>query len=323
MTVRTEEGAVSQSNARSKAINPSAYNALADALTVIFWNKPPFARYVRGMLQQHSELLARLDFGATKRETSGLLVDLLRANEARYRDLTIRIMLDIAEMKRFPNLEQQVDRDEMVPKAEAAVAVLREWTERQREALREQEEHAATIADNAKGARQSRLFNEDHEALKQRFFELHAASDPHQRGRDFEGFINKLFGLYDLEPRASYSLDYEQIDGAFTFETDHYVLEAKWWKEAIGRRELDIFKGNIERKGKNTLGLYVSMSGFTSDALAVYSLSTPFVTIDGSDFMAVLDQRIRLDDLMRRKKRHASETGHCFLPVSKIFSEIE
>lgn len=37
--------------------------------------------------------------------------------------------------------------------------------------------------------------------------------------------------------------------------------------------------------------------------------------------MAVLDQRIRLDELMRRKKRHASETGHCFLPVSKIFSE--
>ncbi|GEC08753.1 hypothetical protein SSP24_64080 [Streptomyces spinoverrucosus] len=58
---------MSQSSARSsKAINPSAYNALADALTVIFWNKPPFERYVHGMLQHQSELLARLDFGATK-----------------------------------------------------------------------------------------------------------------------------------------------------------------------------------------------------------------------------------------------------------------
>ncbi|NED89511.1 hypothetical protein G3I76_56740, partial [Streptomyces sp. SID11233] len=53
----------------------------------------------------------------------------------------------------------------------------------------------------------------------------------------------------------------------------YYVLEAKWWKERIGRRELDVFKTNIERKSKNTLGLYISTNGFTSDALAIYSLS--------------------------------------------------
>jgi restriction endonuclease Mrr len=314
-----EEGAMPQS-ASSNKINPRAYIALADALTVIFWNKPPFERYLRGMLQDHSELLARLDFSTTKRETSGHLVDLLRANEARYQDLTIKLMLDIAEMKRFSNLEQQVDRDEMVARAEAAVAELREWTEHQRSVIQEHEDHAATIANSARQAEQARLFNADHEALKLRFFEMHTSSDPHRRGTDFEDFINKLFGLYDLEPRASYSLDHEQIDGAFTYATDHYVLEAKWWKEAIGRRELDVFKNNIERKGKNTLGLYVSMSGFTSDALAVYSYSTPFITMDGSDFMAVLEQRIRLDDLIARKRQHASQTGHCYLPVSAIFS---
>lgn len=65
------------------------------------------------------------------------------------------------------------------------------------------------------------------------------------------------------------------------------------------------------------------MNGFTSDALAVYSYSTPFITMDGLDFMAVLDQRIRLDELIRRKKRHASETSHCSLPVAKIFSGTE
>ncbi|MFF6808796.1 restriction endonuclease [Streptomyces sp. NPDC012403] len=310
-------------SAGSKKINPRAYIALADALTVIFWNKPPFERYLRGMLQDHSELLARLDFSTTKRETSGHLVDLLRANEARYRDLTIKLMLDVAEMKRFPNLEQQVDRDEMVARAEAAVADLCEWTEHQRSVIREHEEHAATIADSTRLAEQARLFNADHEALQLRFLEMHAAADPHKRGTDFERFINELFGLYDLEPRASYSLDHEQIDGAFTYATDHYVLEAKWWKESIGRSMLDIFKNNIERKGKNTLGLYISMSGFTSDALAVYSYSTPFITMDGSDFMAVLEQRIRLDDLIARKRQHASQTGHCYLPVSAIFSSTD
>lgn len=309
-----------QSSARKKTMNPSAYLALIEALTAIFWNKKPFETYVRGMVKDHSELLARVDFTATKREVSGQLVELLRANEARYLDLTVALMLDIAEMETFPNLVTQVDGDVMVAKATAAVAELRRWTAKQREVIAEHEAHAAMIADSAKKAQEGRAFTQAHDDLKQRFMVMFSAADKHQRGRDFEGFINELFALYDLEPRASYVMEYEQIDGAFSFDTDHYVLEAKWWKDAIGRRELDIFKANIERKGKNTLGLYVSMSGFTSDALAVYSYSTPFITADGLDFMAVLDQRIRLDELMRRKKRHASETGHCSLPVANILS---
>ncbi|MFE7116437.1 restriction endonuclease [Streptomyces sp. NPDC057654] len=305
---------------RGNSINPTAYNALADALTVIYWNKSPFERYLRGLLRNHSELVAQLDFHATKRETSGLLVDLLRANEARYFDVALEIMLDVADLERFPNLEQQVDHAEMLPKAEAAVAELRRWTQKLRETVAEHKDYAASIAASAQAAQATRLFAEDHERLKQRFLQMRAATDPHQRGRDFEGFINELFALYDLDPQASYEMPHEQIDGAFVFDTDHYILEAKWWRERIGRRELDVFKANIERKGKNTLGLYVSVEGFTQDALAVYSLSTPFITMDGSDFMAVLDQRIRLDELMGHKKRHASRTGHCHLPVSEIFS---
>ncbi|MFD7854083.1 restriction endonuclease [Streptomyces microflavus] len=312
-----------QDGARKKTINPSAYNALAYALWRVIWNKDDFERYVRGMLQDHSELLARLDFGRTKRETSGQLVNLLRANETRYLDATVALMLDIAGMNRFPNLERQVDGAEKVALAEAAVAELRRWTSKQQEVIKEHEAHAAAIAESAKQAQVIRAFAEAHEDLKQRFLVMHGAIDKHQRGRDFEGFINELFALYDLEPRASYVMKYEQIDGAFSFDTDHYVLEVKWWADRIGRRELDVFKANIERKGKNTLGLYVSVNGFTNDALEVYSFSTPFITMDGGDFMAVLDQRIRLDELMSRKKRHASETGHCHLPVSKIFSESE
>ncbi|MBP0937234.1 restriction endonuclease [Streptomyces sp. KCTC 0041BP] len=308
---------------RRKTINPSAYLALVEGLTHIFWNKDPFELYLRGMLKDHSELLARLDFGATKREVSGQLVNLLRANEARYLDVTVALMLDIAAMETFPNLTRQVDGDVMVVKAKAAVGELRRWTAKQQEVIREHEAHARVIAQSAKEAQDGRAFAQSHEELKQRFLQMHAAGDPHKRGTAFEGFLNDLFALYDLEPRAAYSLAHEQIDGAFAFNTDHYVLEAKWWKEAIGRRELDVFKANIERKGKNTLGLYVSMSGYSSDALAVYSYSTPFITMDGLDFMAVLDQRIRLDDLLDRKKRHASQTGHCYLPVAKVLAGAE
>lgn len=306
--------------AQRKMINPQAYNALADALTFVYWNKPPFERYIRGMLASCSEVLVRLDFSQTKRETAGQLVELLRANEHRYMEVTVALMLDLAGMERFPNLEQQVDADEMVSKAKAAVVELKRWTVKQRAVIQEQEEHAATIAASAKKAEADRLFVKDHEELKDLFFQMHAASDPHQRGRDFENFLNKLFGLYDLEPRASYVMEHEQVDGAFVHDTDHYVMEAKWLNKPAGRPLLDVFESNIKRKGKNTLGLYVSVGGFTSDAVQVYSYSTPFITMDGGDLLAVLDRRIRLNVLIAHKKAHASQTGHCFLPVNEILA---
>ncbi|MFD3473136.1 hypothetical protein ACFWWM_43880 [Streptomyces sp. NPDC058682] len=73
-----------EDSGRRKTIDPSAYLALLEGLTHIFWNKGPYELYLRAMLRDHSELLSRLDFGATKREVSGQLVNLLRANEACY-----------------------------------------------------------------------------------------------------------------------------------------------------------------------------------------------------------------------------------------------
>jgi hypothetical protein len=66
------------------------------------------------------------------------------------------------------------------------------------------------------------------------------------------------------------------------------------------------------------MGILISINGLSSDARETYSEATPFIAIDGMDLIAVLDQRMRLDDLLRRKKRYANETGSCFLPVSEI-----
>jgi hypothetical protein len=38
--------------------------------------------------------------------------------------------------------------------------------------------------------------------------------------------------------------------------------------------------------------------------------------MDRADLYLTLDQRVRLDDLLKIKKRHANETGDCYLPAS-------
>jgi hypothetical protein len=232
--------------------------------------------------------------------------------------VTLNLMIEIATMERFPDLEKLEDREIRVAEARSAVAELRRWTQQYAGILAEEERHAARLAAARQQAQASRKFSDDLEELKREFMELWSMSDAQARGRAFEPFLNKLFALFDMEPRLAYSLEHEQIDGSLSFDTDDYVLEARWWKGVVERKDADVFAAKVRRKGKNALGLFVSVNGFSEGALENYSESTPFMAMDGQDLMCVLDQRIRLDDLLRRKKRYANETGHCFLPATNV-----
>jgi len=141
---------------------------------------------------------------------------------------------------------------------------------------------------------------------------------PQQRGKCFEQLLTSLLLLFDMEPRLAYDLEREQIDGSLSFDTDDYIAEARWRHEPAGRGDADIFAAKVHRKGKNALGLFVSIEGLTKDARDQYRESTPFIELDGSDLYLILDQRVRLDDLLKLKKRHANETGGCYLPAASI-----
>ncbi|WP_241178778.1 restriction endonuclease [Mycobacterium sp. P7213] len=143
-------------------------------------------------------------------------------------------------------------------------------------------------------------------------------SRPHKRGKAFEGLLTDLFLIFDMEPRLSYSLAHEQIDGSLSFDTDDYIVEARWRQESTGREHLDVFKTKVERKGRNALGIFVSVNTFSADALVQYGSSSPFVVFTGDDLFMVLDGRIGLDDLLRAKKRHVNETGDCNLPARSL-----
>ena len=82
----------------------------------------------------------------------------------------------------------------------------------------------------------------------------------------------------------------------------------------------DIFASKVRRKGKNAVGLFISVNGFTEPFREAFRESTPFVAMDGADLYVVLDNRVRFDDLIRAKKRHANETGSCYLPATQVVS---
>ena len=72
---------------------------------------------------------------------------------------------------------------------------------------------------------------------------------------------------------------------------------------------VDVFDTKVRRKGKNALGLYILVNGFTAGALREHDRRTSFITMDGGDLMCVLEGRIALDDLLRRKERQSSNAA--------------
>lgn len=244
----------STTSSSTKRIAAAAYDALADALAVIFWNKGPFQRFLRLALHDHPELLAGLNFDDPKRQVASELVVRLAAREERYQTVTLKLMLDVAAMEDFPNLRQQQDAADLVVKADDGVANLRRWTAQYGEMVEAQErlraeEEAEATRSTARDAMARAL-----DPLKARYLAMHSDSDHQKRGRIFEGLLNELFAIFDLSPRKSFVLADEQIDGAFTFSTDDYLLEAKWEQSAASREEVDVLAQKCSARGRTPWG---------------------------------------------------------------------
>lgn len=89
---------------KHQRISPQAYQALRDALPAVVWLKRTFQSLLRDSLRDHPELLAGLNFDDNKRSVADALIDRLAAQEGKYQQVTLRLMLELSSMNHFPNL---------------------------------------------------------------------------------------------------------------------------------------------------------------------------------------------------------------------------
>jgi hypothetical protein len=128
--------------------------------------------------------------------------------------------------------------------------------------------------------------------------------------------------LFDLAPSGSFRRIGEQIDGAFVLNGEHFLLEAKWQQDQINLADLRDLDGAVKTSLENTLGLYVSVMGFSKDAIEAYSQGNrpTILCMDGSDVIFVLEGRIDLCDLLERKKQIAVQKRKIFITAQTILS---
>jgi restriction endonuclease Mrr len=129
----------------------------------------------------------------------------------------------------------------------------------------------------------------------------------------------RLFAFYQLEPRGSFRLLGEQIDGSFVLGKETYLLEAKWHNERVDNGPLHAFHGKLEQKAAWTRGLFISYAGFTDGGLASFGVGKRVICMDGLDLFEALDRHIPLDMVLEKKVRRVAEVGRTFVPVRELF----
>lgn len=302
----------------TKRIAPAAIQALKEALTLIYWYKGDLRSFLSQCLST-PELLARLNWQDFKRNIVGTLVDHLTQNEDTYQNELVGLMSAVCQVEDFSHLLRLDDGRQKAKDASEAVNALRVHIAGHRDLQNERQQVEARKRDARKNLARASAVHEKLEEIGAWYSELALSDDPQNRGFLLEKVLKCLFEVFDLDPKASFRISGEQIDGAFSFEGTDYLLEAKWQKEPVNASALDGLSGKLTRKLDNTLGLFLSVDGYSSDAIKTVSSGRRMVILmDGSDLMAVLEGRIALDQLLLRKRRYAAQTGRIYLRVADI-----
>ncbi len=303
-----------------KRISPLAVIALKEALCSIYWYKSDLRSFLSNCTGSPA-LIGSLDWNNYKRQIVADLIDTLANNQEAHLGTLTKLCYEVTSMNSFTHLMQVDDGEKKARRAKEAVYQLKELVEPHEDKRKEEEAAEGRRRVRIEKLKKNSAVREKLRELNSQFMMIATGSNPQARGFDLERLMYDLFELFDLDPKASFKNVGEQLDGAFSLEGIDYLFEAKWQQELVGVQSLDGFSSKVHRKLDNTLGLFLSMNGFSPEGVTAHSTGRPSVILmDGADLMAVLEERIDFVTLLLRKKRHAARTGNIFLHVHEIQS---
>lgn len=207
----------------------------------------------------------------------------------------------------------------------------RATVQKAREVLGQIEAEEAREANRRENEKRAQLAQEQAEFRKQRelllmmFDELHRSDDPQQRGFLLQDLLSRLFLLFQIPVVRSFTRNEgaEQIDGAFKLEGWHYLVECRWRRKLADIRELDGVKGQVDRSGRQTMGFYLSINGWSENVpkLLKQNPGKSIILMDGYDLRGVLSGQSSLGDLILAKAAKLNLEGEPFYSIRDYLAE--
>ena len=156
------------------------------------------------------------------------------------------------------------------------------------------------------------------------FDQFASLTNKQQRGFLLEDLLKRIFSLYDIPTQKSFSRNEggEQIDAAFKLESWYYLVECKWTEKLTDIRQLDSLSGKISRSGKQTLGLFLSINGWSKNVCPLLKQNNDksIILMDGFDLRCVLVEHNELDlnKLLLKKLEYLNFEGEPFYSAAEF-----
>jgi hypothetical protein len=282
-----------------------------------FWYKNALKKFLRGCNISENFLNTW-----NEQETKRIFLDRL-FNELQKKDAGKKVLLDISlalsEQTTFPDLRNVEDSKDKINDAHIAVSELRDFFRKQTEQIESEatktERRKMAYAENIQIQREMN----DKQKLKESLEILSKEIGSQEAGYKFQDWFYSLVDFCDIEHKKPYKKDGRQIDGSITLNGTTYLVELKFTTTQSDATDIDSIKAKINKVADNTMGILISISGYTSVAISEASgPKTTLLLMDSSHLFYFLTGGMEFKDIIARINRHASQTGESYLPVSKF-----
>jgi hypothetical protein len=299
------------------AVLPHFVDLVQDALLKSFWTKKALKNFLR-RCHIAEKFLSGLAHEETKREWLDRLFSKLEETD-RGQALIQQIARALADQTTFPDLENWEDSSEKIRSAKIAVEALKNYLNR-KDDERDQEKQAERKRQLAEEQRLRAVRSQtDLAKLKERLDALCSKLGTQEGGYAFQDWFYDSMDFFEVDNRRPYVVDGRQIDGSITIDGTTYLVELKFAATQADAPDIDSLLKKVNDKADNTMGIMVSMAGFSSVATQEASFSrSPLLLIEHSHLYMVLGGIISFADCIRRIRRHSSQEGKAFLPVSEF-----
>ena len=268
----------------------------------------------RPLVRQRDDLTGR---PMSKRNIAPLILDALEERGG-YADMVLNVVKITASWERFELSAREYEARAVKAKAQAILG---------KHQLFEAEDAARRDAAREEQTREHLLARKRQLGLLLAMFDELAGREENaqERGYRLQDLLNRLFDAFEIPVHRSFTRNEgaEQIDGAFQLDGWFYLTECRWRQKLSDTREVDGLAGQISRSGRQTMGLFLSINGWSENVPGLLKQNTEkaIILMQGYDLRAVLSEQVDLRDYILAAVKNLNLNAEPYLGVREYLEQ--
>ncbi len=298
-------------------ITPRLIELTYEAALKAYWRRDALRKFLRASYVKES-FISSWASDESKRELLDRLFQKLQATD-KGKAVIFQMARNLSEQKTFPDLRNWEDTDIKIQNAHKAVQELKGYLSQQGKEIKTEKDRKTAQEKARKEKQKIQRSLTDKSKLQTNLDAMYSKVGTQKGGYEFESWFYELLDFCEINNRKPYKSDGRQIDGSLTLDGTTYLIELKFTINQSGATDIDSLKAKVNKMADNTMGIMVSISGYSSVAIndASGSKSTLLV-FDASHLYLFLSGAMGFSDIISRVRRHASQTGEAYLAANKF-----